>query len=157
MRLAEKEKVVLDAVLAGAPFNQACEIAKVRPSLANKTAILLSPSAISYAHKRTRGLLQIEGAPAAYNFMMEILRDPTKDARLRVDVAKTIFAAGGFTPPKAAEIPQDAEDVLTGNADPKDLKAFADGLAREIQMRKEKRVIIDVTPQPATQPIESLF
>jgi hypothetical protein len=156
VELKAKDIALIDNILNGTDWLKAAKLAGYSAPHRDAQHIFTDQRALAYAYRKTRGRIQLEGAPVAYKLMFDIMTDTTKDLRFRIDVAKILFAAGGFTPPKAGDAPEPPEDTNKQDMSIEDMKKLGDSIAREIAKRKQP-TIIDVTPEPINQPIENMF
>lgn len=97
-----------------------------------------------YAREVTRGKIDIEGAPAGYRVLLELLHDDKTAASLRVDIAK--FLINHSVPaPKAVEEGGEPEKEI-GEMSREELQA----LIRQTDDAMAKRgMMIDATPEQA--------
>lgn len=154
----QKELIALDAIMRGDSLHKAGKKAGYKTPSRDLANIWFDQRAAQYCHRKTKGKMILQGAPAAYDFMFRTMQDERADMRLRVRCAEFILVTAGHVPPKATDSglldddTKDAKDMTV-----KELDAM---LAR-IQAIKEKRAenatIIDVTPAPAKQTIEDMF
>lgn len=156
VELRAKDMLLIDNILNGTDWLKAAKLAGYSTPTRDAQHIFTDQRALAYAYRKTRGRIQLEGAPVAYKLMFDIMTDATKDLRIRIDVAKILFAAGGFTPPKAADAPEPPEDTNKQDMSLDDMRKLANSIEREIAKRKQG-TIIDVTPEPINQPIEDMF
>lgn len=156
VELKAKDVALIDNILNGTDWLKAAKLAGYSTPSRDAQHIFTDQRALAYAFRKTRGRIQLEGAPVAYKLMFDTMNDPTKDLRIRIDVAKILFAAGGFTPPKAPDSPEPPEDTNKQDMSLEDMRKLANSIEREIAKRKEP-TIIDVTPEPINQPIENMF
>ena len=145
-----------DSIINGKHWLEAAKLAGYSNPSRDAEKLFTDTRALAYAYRKTRGKIQLEGSPAAYNLMMRVMTNESSDMRIRIDIAKILFAAGGFTPPKASDAPEPQQNDNKEDMTPQAMKAFADTIYREIQRRKQGE-IIDVTPEPEKQPIESMW
>ena len=156
VELQTRDITLIDGIINGKHWLEAAKLAGYSNPSRDAEKLFTDTRALAYAYRKTRGKIQLEGAPAAYNLMMRVLSNEASDMRLRIDVAKILFAAGGFTPPKAGDAPEPPEDTNKQDMSIEDMKKLGDSIAREIAKRKQP-TIIDVTPEPINQPIENMF
>ena len=156
VELQTKDINLIDGILNGKRWLEAAKLAGYSNPSRDAERLFTDTRALAYAYRKTRGKIQLEGAPAAYNLMLRVLNNETGDMRLRIDVAKILFAAGGFTPPKAPDSPEPPEDTNKEDMSLDDMRKLANSIEREIARRKEP-TLIDVTPEPISQPIENMF
>jgi hypothetical protein len=156
VELKAKDIALIDNILNGTDWLKAAKLAGYSTPSRDAQHIFTDQRALAYAYRKTRGRIQLEGAPVAYKLMFDTMNDPTKDLRIRIDVAKILFAAGGFTPPKAPDSPEPPEDTNKQDMSLEDMRKLANSIEREIARRKEP-TIIDITPEPIKQPIENMF
>jgi hypothetical protein len=154
----DRKLVALDAIMRGASLHAAGTKAGYTRPNRDLSHVFFDIRAMKYCHAKTKGMMVIQGAPAAYKFMFDTMMDGNTDKRLRVRCAEFILTVAGHVPAKASENPlADAEERDAKEMSVKELDAM---LAR-INAIKENRALekntIDVTPQPATQAFESLF
>ena len=156
VELQTRDVILIDSIINGKQWLEAAKLAGYSNPSRDAERLFTDTRALAYAYRKTRGKIQLEGAPAAYNLMMRVLSNEASDMRLRIDVAKILFAAGGFTPPKAPDSPEPPEDTNKQDMSLEDMRKLANSIEREIARRKEP-TIIDVTPEPINQPIENMF
>ena len=156
VELRAKDIALIDNILNGTDWLKAAKLAGYSAPHRDAKHIFTDQRALAYAFRKTRGRIQLEGAPVAYKLMFDTMNDPTKDLRIRIDVAKILFAAGGFTPPKAPDSPEPIEYTNKEDMSLEDMRKLANSIEREIARRKEP-IVIDVTPEPINQPIESMW
>lgn len=154
----EKMIVALDCIMRGDSLNKAGKKAGFANGSRDLQNVFFDPRAAQYVHRKTKGKMILQGAPAAYDFMFKTMQDEKSDMRLRVRCAEFILTVAGHVPPKA-------QDSGLGDDDAKDAKDMSikelDSMLSRIQQIKARRAesgqIIDVTPEPAKQGIESMF
>lgn len=156
IELRTKDVELIDHILNGTNWIKAAKLAGYSHPARDADKFYTDTRALAYAYRKTRGRIQLEGAPAAYALMCRVMNDENRDMRLRIDVAKILFAAGGFIAPKAPDAPQPEENDDLKDMTAKDLSKFVAEVAKELQRRKGSQ-IIDVTPQPVNQPTENLW
>lgn len=138
VELRTKDVQMLDAIINGTNWLKAAEMAGFSKPSTQASHVFTDPRALAYAYRKTRGRLTLEGAPAAFNLMLRVMNDENRDMRLRIDIAKHLFAAAGFTPPKAVEPPETEDRSDLKDMTPKDIQRFIDGVSAELQRRKLK-------------------
>lgn len=106
------------------------------------------PAVRAWVRKHMRGRLEVEAAPAAYSYLLTVLRDEKADRRLRIDVAKFLYAAAGYTPPKAQEAAPDGEKQPS--------EMTSDELRQFIQ-EGEAELANRATPIDTRQPLDDLM
>jgi len=153
VELGVKDIALMDNLMSGKHWMEAAKLAGYTTPARDAHHILTDPRALAYAYRKTRGRIQLEGAPAAYHLMLRVMNDENRDMRLRIDVAKILFAAGGFIAPKAPDAPQPEENDDLKDMTAKDLSKFVSEVANELKRRRAGQ-IIDVTPQPIDQAID---
>lgn len=152
VELRKQDLVMIDALIGGKKWLKAAEEACYTDDVGQAAHLLIDPRALAYAYRKTRGRLTLEGAPSAFNLMLRVMNDENRDMRLRIDIAKHLFAAAGFTPPKAAD-PQPVEDPTDlKDMTPVDIQRFMVGVSAELKRRKEAEVV-----EETSQPIEELW
>jgi len=153
VELRQKDIDLIDNVINGKNWLAAAKAAGFANPTRDAAQILVDTRALAYAYRKTRGRIQLEGSPAAFNLMLRVMNDENRDMKLRIDIAKVLFAAGGFIAPKAPDAPQPDEGEDLKDMTAKELTKFVSQIAGELKRRKEGE-IIDVTPQPINQAID---
>jgi len=92
LSITDRGKVFVDAVLSGLPLHVAGKKAGYVHPERDVYPVLSDLRTRSYFRKQIRGKAETEGLAVAYNYLIEVIRDTTKDTRVRLDAAKFVYA-----------------------------------------------------------------
>ena len=104
-----RHEIALEGLLAGKSLQEVGKIAGFTHAARDLVPLIVAPQVRQYVRKRMKGRLEVEGAPAAYNLLYNAMMDVKNDIKLRVEIAKYLYAAAGYTPPKAQDAAPDHE------------------------------------------------
>lgn len=140
--ISDRHHVFVEHLLNGSGIAEAGRIAGFKKPARDAVPVIVEPIIQRLARKQMRGKLELEAAPAAYKVLFDLMMDKTTDKRLRSDIAKYLHSAAGYTPPKAADAPDDANrEKAPHEMTTEELHRFIEDGEAEMKART-----IDVTP-----------
>lgn len=158
--LEEKKNGFIEDCLAGKGTAKAAERAKFASPAKTINQVVSSVKTRKYVRSAIQGRLEVEGGPMAYYYMLRVLKDETADRRLRLDTAKYLFAAAGYTPPKAAEAPKQQDDKAFSEMTNEELRQFIERTESELANRAtpiEGQVLIEHIQPEQPQTLDDLM
>lgn len=129
-----RHEIALEGLLAGKSLQEVGKIAGFSTPSRDLVPLIVAPQTRQYVRKRMKGRLEVEGAPAAYVLLYSVMMDVKHDIKLRVEIAKYLYAAAGYTPPKAQDAASDHEK-LPSEMTPDELRRFIDEAEAELAQR----------------------
>lgn len=145
--ISDRHQVFIEALMEGDGITKAGKKAGFTHPSRDAVPVIVAPIVQRIARKNMRGKLELEAAPMAYKVLMELMQDAGADKRLRADIAKYLHSTAGYTPPKAAEAPDDLNrEKAPHEMTSEELHKYIEDGERVLASR-----LVDVTPPQAIE------
>lgn len=132
---AEKDQAFIELSLTGMTADKAAKKAGFSNPSRDTQRVVSNAKTRKYVRSMMIGRLDVEGAPLAYALMIRVMNDPMAEIKLRIDIAKYLFAAAGYTPPKAAEPPKADDERAFSEMTSEELRQFIEKTEAELANR----------------------